>query len=97
MRWGVLGEALLGRGQPSAAADALQRANKLAEAASLEDELPRLRFALARALWDSGRDRRAARALAARVASRSAKESKGDEVEESLRGQAVAWLAGHRG
>ena len=43
-----------------------ERAIKLADKATLEDELPRLRFALARALWDSGRDRRQARALAAK-------------------------------
>jgi len=67
--------------------------HKMAEKTTLEDELPRLRFALARAMWDSGRDRRGARALAARPVHGS----QGDEADKTLRAQASAWLAKHRG
>ncbi len=94
---GLLGEAQLGLGQPVAAIDTLELAIKMAEKTTLEDELPRLHFALARALWDSGRDRRGARALAARVAARPLHGAKGDQADETLRQQASAWLAAHRG
>ena len=92
----MLGEAQLGLGQPVAAIDTIERAIKLADKATLEDEMPRLRFALARALWDSGRDRKQARALAGRVAARPLG-AKGDETDETIRQQASAWLAAHRG
>jgi serine/threonine protein kinase len=93
---GLLGEAQLGLGQAATAIDTIQRAIHLADKATLEDELPRLRFALARALWDSGRDRRQARALAGRVAARPVG-AKGDEADEALRQEAASWLATHRG
>jgi eukaryotic-like serine/threonine-protein kinase len=63
-----LGDAELGLGQPAQAVEPLERALQLAEAAGLADELPRLRFALARALWESARDRPRARQLAESVA-----------------------------
>src|SRR5581483_8335683 len=44
------------------------QALQLAEQASLADELPRVRCALARALWESGRDRKQARLLATAAA-----------------------------
>jgi serine/threonine protein kinase len=93
---GPLGESLLGLGQPLPAIDPIRRALKLAEDEGLEDELPRLRFALARALWDSGRDRRGARALAIVVA---AGQSKGPRArgDASFRSQAETWLLTHRG
>ena len=78
------------------AIETIQRAINLADKATLEDELPRLRFALARALWDSGRDRRQARVLAGRVAARPVG-AKEDEADETLRQQASAWLVSHRG
>ena len=49
------------------------------------EELPHLRFALARALWDSGRDRPGARALAARVAGGHSSKGKADEGDDALR------------
>jgi tetratricopeptide (TPR) repeat protein len=93
----LLGDALLGLGQPVAALDSIQRAIKLADAAAATEELPHLRFALARALWDSGRDRRGARALAARVAGVRSSKGKSDEGDDALREQAAAWLSAHRG
>jgi eukaryotic-like serine/threonine-protein kinase len=92
---GPLGEALLGLAQPSKALQPIQRALKLAEEAGIEEELPRLRFALARALWDSGRDRKAARAMAAELAVRKTKDAKVGDPEESIRIRAAAWLATH--
>ena len=94
---GLLGESQIGLGQPAVAIDTLNRAITMAEKGTLEDELPRLRFALARALWDSGRDRRGARALAARVAAKPVHGTKADEADETLRQQATTWLANHRG
>ena len=93
-----LGDSLLALGQPGAAVDPIRRAIRLAGDGALDEELPRLRLALARALWDSGRDRRGARALATRVASASSKAAKvGKAGDQGLRAQAVAWLATHRG
>ncbi len=63
-----LGEAELGLGHPTRAIAPLRQALQLAEEARLAEELPRLRFALARSLWESGRDRKQARVLAAAAA-----------------------------
>ena len=63
-----LGEAELGLGHPSRAIAPLRQALHLAEEEAVTEELPRLRLALARSLWDSGRDRKQARALAAAAA-----------------------------
>jgi serine/threonine protein kinase len=103
-----LGEAELGLGQPARAVAPLSRALKLAEESHVEAELPRVRLALARALWESGRDRRRARSLAAAVtgpaparapaASRAGQEgastatARSDQVAQ----QAATWLASHR-
>jgi tetratricopeptide (TPR) repeat protein len=60
-----LGQAYLGLGQPDLAIPPLEQAIALRERAKLEaGELAEARFALARALWDSKRDRRRARTLA---------------------------------
>ena len=91
-----LGDALLGLGQPAAAEGPIRRGIRLADEGHLDEELSRLRLALARALWDSGRDRRGARALATRVATGS-KAAKAGKSDQALRAQAVAWLAAHRG
>jgi serine/threonine protein kinase len=94
---GPLADALLGLSQPTAAIDPIRRGIKLAQDGGLDEELPRLQFALARALWDSGRDRRAAHALAARVAANPSQGSKSSSKgDQSLRSQAVAWLSSHR-
>ena len=61
-----LGEAELGLGHPSRAIAPLRQALHLAEEEAVAEELPRLRFALARSLWESGRDRKQARLLAPR-------------------------------
>ena len=64
---GRLGQGLceLQRGQARAAVVALERAHELAEREALAVfQRPRVNFALARALWDSGRDRRRALTLA---------------------------------
>jgi hypothetical protein len=65
---GPLADAELGLGHPARAVAPLDQALRLAEATDVVSELPHLRFALARALWDSGRDRRRARSLAIIVA-----------------------------
>ena len=63
-----LGEAELGLGHPTRAIAPLRQALHLAEEEAVAEELPRLRFALARSLWESGRDRKQARLLAAAAA-----------------------------
>jgi serine/threonine-protein kinase len=63
-----LGEAELGLGHSTRAIAPLRQALHLAEEQAVTEELPRLRFALARSLWDSGRDRKQARLLAAAAA-----------------------------
>ena len=93
---GPLGEAELGLNQPSKAIQPIRRALKLAEDSEIDEELPRLRFALARALWDSGLDRNGARSLA-ESAARKNKVLKVGDPEESVRIRATAWLATHRG
>ncbi len=64
-----LGEAELGLGHPTRALAPLREALRRAEEGGVADELPRLRFALARSLWESGHDRKQARLLAAAAAS----------------------------
>jgi tetratricopeptide (TPR) repeat protein len=91
---GPLGEAELGLGQPSKAIEPIRRALNLAEQSGTDDELPRLRFALARALWDSGRDKKGALKLAA-AAARTTKGAKPADQDESIRIRAAGWLATH--
>ncbi len=54
---GPLGEARLALGEPAAAATLLERALALAEQHAVRSEIRKLRFVLARALWQSGQDR----------------------------------------
>ncbi len=103
-----LGEAELGLGHPSRAIAPLRQALQLAEDAGVADELPRLRFALARSLWESGRDRKLARRLAAAAASPVASALVADKetvlaeklpsaavAVPSVQQQAAAWLSAH--
>jgi serine/threonine-protein kinase len=89
-----LAEAELGLGHPERALPPLERALERAETSGLDAELPRLRFALARALWDTDGDRDRARELVDAVV--SAKPTPGtvpDAREEQLLRRAKAWLA----
>lgn len=54
---GPLGEARLGLGEPAAALTLLERALALAEQHAVRSEIRKLRFVLARALWQNGQDR----------------------------------------
>jgi len=61
-----IGESYLGEGDPVSALAALERAYKIREAQETEpSRRAATRFALGRALWESNRDRRRGRALAA--------------------------------
>jgi tetratricopeptide (TPR) repeat protein len=105
-----LGEAELGLGHPSRAIAPLRQALQLAEEAALAEELPRLRFALARSLWESGRDRKQARLLAVAAAAPVASALVADKATVlaekvssasptaaalSVQQQAAAWLSAH--
>ncbi len=98
-----LGEAELGLGHATRAIAPLRQALQLAEQSAVADELPRLRFALARALWESGRDRRQARLLAAAAAGAAgapegapAEKTPGaPTLPEPVQRQAAAWLSLH--
>jgi tetratricopeptide (TPR) repeat protein len=84
-----IGLAHLGLGQPAKAIPVLERALALRERARLEPgESAEGRFALARALWDTGRNRARARTLAA--AAREGYQSRNDLEHAS---QVNAWLA----
>jgi serine/threonine protein kinase/tetratricopeptide (TPR) repeat protein len=91
-----LGEAQLGLGQPERALAPLQRALRLAEDSNLEDVIPRLRLALARALWDSGGDKRRARALVTTVARPAIDAGPRAQTPAPLSSQAAAWLSTHQ-
>jgi eukaryotic-like serine/threonine-protein kinase len=93
------GEAELGLGRPERAVPTLRRALELAEEGDLEPELPRVRFALARALWDSGGDRKRAIALAALVA-HAKPHAEGKDAgghDDQLRRRAASWLTSRKG
>jgi hypothetical protein len=99
---GPLGEAELGLEQPMDAVVHLKRALRMRSDKVSASELRKLRFALARALWESGQDLPGALQLGALAASTSA--PAGDKGGESgrardreLQDRAVAWLASHRG
>ena len=88
------GRALLAAGRPQRAIPVLERALATAERNQMgEDVVARIRFRLARALWDGGGDRRRAHALAtqardALVRTTGPGQADRDDVE--------AWLAAHR-
>jgi eukaryotic-like serine/threonine-protein kinase len=89
-----LGEAEMGLGHPGKAIAPLREALRIAEDAGLSNELARLRFALARALWDSGREHRLARTLAI-VAAAAPGNEKDRAAGDPIRREATAWLAAH--
>jgi tetratricopeptide (TPR) repeat protein len=86
-----IGESYLAEGDPATALAALERAFKIREAQETDpSRRAQTQFDLARALWDTNRDRRRARALAegAREAyTRAALKRQADQVDE--------WLARH--
>jgi len=92
-----LAEAEMALGHPGRAVAPLDQALRLAESADTVAQLPRLRFALARALWDSGRDRRRARALAIIVAQEGAAPGakKVPAGSEAVKERAAVWLTTH--
>ena len=89
---GPLGEAELGLGSPGKAADTLERAISIADGVGMSAELVSLKFALARALWESGRDRKRALALARATAVGSGPSGGEDQRIAQVRRRAVAWL-----
>jgi tetratricopeptide (TPR) repeat protein/predicted Ser/Thr protein kinase len=83
----LIGHIRLARGDASEAAKLLERAVAILEHQQAErDWLPSARFALAEALWDGGRDRERARALATAALPDAGRE----------RADIEAWLAHHR-
>ena len=82
--WQELGEALLADGAPARAVIALEQALSRAEPAAR----PRLRFDLARALWDAGDNRTRARALA--------EQARADTSDPDTARALDVWLADHR-
>ncbi len=92
-----LGEAEMGLGHPAKAIAPLREALRIAEEAGVTTELARIRFALARALWDSGREHRLARTLAivAAAAPADEKDVAASASTEPIRREATAWLAAH--
>jgi hypothetical protein len=84
------------------AAAHLKRALRMRSNKVSASELRKLRFALARALWESGQDLPGALQLGALAASTSAPPGdKGGESERArdreVQDRAAAWLASHRG
>ena len=89
----VRGRLELRRGRPGDAVAPLERALALRESGAGVNELAGIRLDLARALWDGGRDRLRARALA-----EEAQRSLGDAVDPAAvktRAEVDAWLAAH--
>lgn len=94
---GPLGEARLGLGRPADALEPLERALLLAEANHARTEMRRLRFALARALWQSNASA-ANRSRALQLAQAAAAIEKPSDHELSgrereARDEARAWLS----
>jgi eukaryotic-like serine/threonine-protein kinase len=81
-----LGQALVDLHQPAQAIEPLTRAVAVAQKSAV-DELPTTQLQLARALWDSGRDRLKARALATDAEARA--------KSDPQRAEIAAWLRGH--
>ena len=96
----LIGEAALGLEQPTDAIEALEHALSLAESSGDEPQFRSVQFALARALWESGKNPQRARTLAAAasapVSPSSAPSNRAFTLpEQKLRQEATAWLAGH--
>ena len=99
-----LGEASLGLEEPELALEQIRQALTLSEKNALENHEPaptaRIELALARALWESGRDPQGARKLAATLArppASTAGEGTPSASEDVLRTQkqAAEWLQSH--
>jgi serine/threonine-protein kinase len=87
-----LGDAYLGLGTPKLAIAPLERGIELAQNQDdLAAEVSRVRFSLARALWESNEDRPRAIRLASAVAKEKARP--GAPLQEQIRRRALAWLA----
>ena len=86
-----LGETLVGAHEPARAVDVLERAHALyAKLDAPDSERAECSFALARALWDSGRDRPRALDLARHA--RDAFEAAGAQTKVALR-EVDGWLS----
>jgi len=88
----TLGEVALERGQPREALARLEQAERIAAATWPAADLALIRFAIARARWELGEDRPAARALAEACALALA--TGGSRFEADAE-RANAWLAAH--
>ncbi|HTA17728.1 MAG TPA: serine/threonine-protein kinase [Polyangia bacterium] len=89
-----IGRAWIELGQPKLAVAPLERALRLRESVHVPVEAAETRFALARALWDSGEDRRRARQLAAAAREGYAHTP---DARSSLGIERIdAWRASHR-
>lgn len=87
---GGLGFALLVADRPREALPPLERASRIGERAQVDPAtLAKIRFGLARALWDTGGDRR--RAIALARTSRDALASSGGRQAPDVR-EIEAWL-----
>ena len=87
-----LGAALVGVGRAADAVAALQRADGIAKKTPLDPDLVNtVRFDLARALWETGRDRKRAVTLAHDAQAELAKVGDNETADA-----AQAWLAAHR-
>jgi serine/threonine protein kinase/tetratricopeptide (TPR) repeat protein len=97
---GPLGEAELGLEDPAGAAVHLDRALKIPSEKVSAAELRKLRFGLARALWESNRDQDRALKLGLLAASDAASDDAGGASERArdreLQERAKAWVAAHR-
>ena len=86
-----LAEIELALGHPAIAAPAAERGLAMSEAQGDDaepNELARLRFALARALWDTGGDRERARKLA--------EQAEAGQPDAGRKSEVTKWLASHR-
>ena len=100
---GPLGEANLGLEQPEQAVVALDRALAIRSDGVSTLELRKLRFALARALWQTGQDPR--RAMQLGVLAASVSTVSGDDAggarekarDRDLQVRAATWVASHKG
>jgi serine/threonine protein kinase/tetratricopeptide (TPR) repeat protein len=90
-----IGGSYLAEGDPGSALAPLERALKIREAHEIDwSRRAETRFALARALWESNRDRGRARLLAEQAKEGYAKLSGGSRMETKL-AEVEDWLRGH--
>jgi serine/threonine protein kinase/tetratricopeptide (TPR) repeat protein len=92
---GPLGDARLGLEEPAEAIAPLERALRIAERNDLHSELRKLRFALARALWQSGQERSRAVQIGVQAAEEPPPVGIGRLLlirDRELQEQAAAWV-----